>query len=412
MSGISFIWLTISSKVFVDFLDAGRLLLYNTDNGDMFCSTDKRLHEVVSRIYSPENLGVIPYESSMSQVVGESVRKGFLVVLKKTTSVKPINLLPILSLQKDLECSASNQNSDGKYSLLGNKLYYLSGLYISLDNCTVTDDAMACFRNKACLQYPCACYGKRYEYLSLETLQRLLSQASRSSDAVVDLVCSHKYFAANGLQTFVNLLIDYSFKYRIHIYAEDYVKVCGHDLQALSECCQFHVYVDRFTPLKFIKCVVSQKQKNVICRLLYDFSDMDLNIPAVCLPVWTGDNERLFKEKVWISLDGLRKEPRNMSYLFRNQKMNSNFFGILDVSCAGDVSPHGTSFVLGNIYRKFSLLDAVAAEFKENHSWRICRTDLSNCQPCPLRFVCPPVSVFELQNSGNRMCNIKIADND
>lgn len=412
MSGISFTWLTISSKVFVDFLDAGRLLLYNTDNGDMFCSADKDLYEVVSRIYAPDNLGVIPYNSSKSQVIVETVRKGFLVVSKTTNPTKPIKLLPVLCLQKDLERSASGQYPGEGDVLLGNKLYYLSGLYVSLDNCVATNEAMARYRNMLCRQYPCVHYDKRYEYLDINDLKLLLCQTSRSSVAVVDMVCSHKYFVQTGVQTFVRLLADYSFKYRIHIYAEDYVNVNEADLRVLSKFCQFHVYMDKFTPFELIKRIESLNEEDTICRFFCDFSDPDFDIPAICLPVWTNENELLFEEKVCTTLYDLRQEPRKMSYLFRNQKLNSNFFGVLDVSCKGNISPHGTSFVLGNIYQKFSLLDAVVAEFKENHSWRTCRKDLPYCHSCPLRFVCPPVSVFELLNPNKKICNIKIVDND
>ena len=55
MNKQSFMWLTISSKIFVDFLGDAKLLLYDTSNGNFMYSCDKKLYDIVSRLYLPGN---------------------------------------------------------------------------------------------------------------------------------------------------------------------------------------------------------------------------------------------------------------------------------------------------------------------------------------------------------------------
>ena len=139
-----FVWLIISPEIFVDFLEEKRLLMYNVSNGKFLYSNDKGLYDIVVKMYLPKNLGVIPYEPSLEHTADEAIRKGFFSVRTVSNAIKPISLLPMLSLQKDLE-----RNKDDKYARLGNKLYYLSGLYVSLDCCVTENEMLARCRNMA-----------------------------------------------------------------------------------------------------------------------------------------------------------------------------------------------------------------------------------------------------------------------
>ena len=403
MSEQFFVWLIISPEIFVDFLEGKRLLMYNTSNGKFLYSKDKNLYDIVAKMYLPKNLGVISYEPSLEYIVDEAIRRGFFSVRTMSSAIKPISLLPILSLQKDLD-----RGMDDKYARLGNKLYYLSGLYVSLD-CSVTkNETLARCRNMASRQYPCVYYEEKYIRLDSNMLKELLSQASSSSVAVIDFICSYRYFLDGCAQDFVNLLRDYSFKYRIHIYIEDYILLGKQNVQTLSRYCLFIIYEDSFSPT----CVMDAKNnigvEKRFVKLIYDSSYIENDEQTKCLPVWTDDNEQMFRERVWTSEENLEKNPVRMSYLFRNKKLNANFFGILDVSCKGEVYPHGSSSKLGNVNSGYTLLDAISAEFIENHSWRMTRKDFPNCHPCPFRYVCPPISACELMRPNIRMCNLNV----
>ncbi len=412
MNEKNLLWLTISSKIFVDFLDDTKLLLYDTSNGNFMYSNDKKLYDIISRLYLPSNLGAILYEDAFTHTIEEAVHKSFLSIYESPNTIKPIRLLPILSLQKDLERNLPEQNIGDKYELLGNKLYYLSGIYVSLDCGVVENEEMARHRNFASLQYPCVRYEKAYAYLSEIMLVSLLRQIRSSSVGVVDFICTHRYFHKCDVQTFVELLENYSFKYRIHIYAEDYMKLSEQDRIALSKVGHFFVYMDSFTPQDMLEFECSLPKQCRVFHLLYRSSKLEANSWQEYLPVWTNENEEMFRENVWISLKNLQWEPRKMSYLFRNQKLNSNFFGILDISCSGNIYPHGSSHRIGTISKKYSIVEALSLEFRENHSWRVTRKDFSHCKHCPFRNICPPIAISELMRPDIKMCNINTNRNE
>ena len=96
----------------------------------------------------------------------------------------------------------------------------------------------------------------------------------------------------------------------------------------------------------------------------------------------------------------------NLNALFRNKKLNSNFYGLIDIAPDGNVYAHGSKKSIANVNDKgFSLVDVVIDEFKENRTWRLTR-DCTKCKLCPYRFVCPPVSIFEIQSNQIKMCHI------
>lgn len=124
------------------------------------------------------------------------------------------------------------------------------------------------------------------------------------------------------------------------------------------------------------------------------------------LPVWTGNNQEMFSKYVYTELSDLEESKINFNTLFRNQKLNSNFFGLIDIAPDGNVYAHGSKQSIGNVNDKeFSLVDVVINEFKENRTWRLTR-DCTKCKLCPFRFVCPPVSIFEIQSNQIKMCHI------
>lgn len=400
------IWLTLGQDIFVDVLDGG-VMLYNTRQGNYFYSEDKKMLDIVEKIYLPENLGVIPYEKSYDGLIDKVIDDGFLTICFRNNSIRPINLLPQLSLQKDLERNGGEKFIDESLSRLGNKLYYLSGLYVSLDCGITQDDVCAKYRNVAALQYPCVKYGRKYTKLLPKYLKEIFDKVSLSSIAVVDLICSHQYFLGNESKALLNVLSNYNFQYRIHMYAEEYVLMPQMTVHEMSKYCKFVIYIDKFTPKKLVKKLSCRESVGSLRNLCYDeFSTADVG-DSITMPVVMGNTNQTFLDGISISNSDLCKPPRSMHYLFRNQKLNSNFFGILCVSHKGDVYAPASTNKLGSIYDDFSFVNMITNEFEENHSWRITRDRLLRCHGCPFRYVCPPVFAWEIQYPELNICNVK-----
>lgn len=165
---------------------------------------------------------------------------------------------------------------------------------------------------------------------------------------------------------------------------------------------------------------ISIRQKEAIIKCLnsaidlsfFAYSKEDISLIAsfdnnnidVC-PVVLKDNIDWIESCVSIPHINISKGTHTFNSLFRNMKLNANFFGIIDIDSAGHVRPHGSGVVLGYLSDKnFSLINTVVKELEQNNSWRITRDSHDSCIKCGLRFLCPPVSIFELNGLIDKIC--------
>lgn len=407
MSENKYIWLTLGQDIFVDILKGAGVMMYDTCRGSYFYSEDKKMLDIIEKLYLPENLGVIPYEKSYDDVTDKAISDGFLTICIRNNSIKPSKLLPQLSLQKDLERNVEDKNIDESLSRLGNKLYYLSGLYVSLDCAMSQDDVCAKFRNVAAMQYPCIRYEQKYIKILPKYLEEIFNKVRLSSIAMVDLVCSHQYFQNDELDALLEVLSKYNFQYRIHMYAEEFTMMSEKIVGELSKCCKFMIYMDKFTPKKLAEKVSCSESVSSLRNLYYNDLETSEVGDAISMPVVMNNMNQTVLEGMAITNSDLCNPPRSMHYLFRNQKLNSNFFGMLCVSNHGDVYTPASMYKLGNIYEDYSFVRMITTEFKENHSWRITRDKMFRCNGCPFRYVCPPVFSWELQCPELNICNVK-----
>ena len=149
---------------------------------------------------------------------------------------------------------------------------------------------------------------------------------------------------------------------------------------------------------KLIKLVRDEKD-------LTSIKETKLNILLV--PVWTGANNIFFKENVMLNKNDIYTLNPSLEELFRNQKLNSNFFCIFDILNTGDVLPHGSIKKMGNI-ADTHLADLVSAELKGNNTWRLTRNLTKKCGSCIYRYLCPPISTFEIQSGDFGGCCVDI----
>ena len=93
MSEKKYIWLTLGQDIFVDILKGAGVMMYDTCRGSYFYSEDRKMLDIIEKLYLPENLGVIPYKKSYDGVTDKAVNDGFLSICIRNNSIKPIKLL-------------------------------------------------------------------------------------------------------------------------------------------------------------------------------------------------------------------------------------------------------------------------------------------------------------------------------
>ena len=121
------------------------------------------------------------------------------------------------------------------------------------------------------------------------------------------------------------------------------------------------------------------------------------------LPVYRADEVQMFRDNVFLTKQDILSNCTSMKEIMRNQKLNATCFGILDILSNGNVYPHGGRVPVSNISNKNYLLESVTSELVNNQSWRVTR-DKNNCSNCQYRFICPPVSLLELQIEDIKAC--------
>ena len=399
-------WLTMSPNVFVDIIDDSLMLLYNTHGGIIKISRDEKLITLIKVLYTPKNLGVVKYEifdKYNSLDTDWAIKNG--VISIEESDVKPIIFLPILNLQKDID-KFNDNGIESRLLLIGSKLKYISGAFIRLSNMRdKSNSLLRRLRSIAATQHPCPSYEDSAASLSLDQLRIIIDNLKLTSVATIDIIFSSNFLERYSCEELVGLLSKYNFAYRVHLYSEDYETiVTSINKIDIKLNLSFIVYQDRFSindkPYTFNSAYHCDQK-----YLLYDEQDINSNIDII-LPVWTGNNQEMFSKYVYTELSDIVESKINFNTLFRNQKLNSNFFGLIDIAPDGNVYAHGSKQSIGNVNDKeFSLVDVVINEFKENRTWRLTR-DCTKCKLCPFRFVCPPVSIFEIQSNQIKMCHI------
>jgi len=411
----NFRWLYISPDVYVHESAGGQLLLYHTVSGKHMVTSDPELTQIAGEVYEPKNLGVIEcrLHDHTSIDFKKAVQEGFIKTLPyKDRKLKPINFLPILNLQNDF---SRYENPDDIAHLGRNVCRFLTELniYLSYEN-KRTNTEKRDFRNKVSRQILLPEYKNSRLHLHLPDIENVLLQATHSGIKRINLISGNNFFNPINHDHFVKLLANFDFEYHIHAYLDDFYEI-------LAACSGLNVtydlYTDKFSSNGKIIDLSSPCFAGKHCHFHHlitskedfkcypNFLHMNGQNESIDLiPILTGDNINFFEEHVFISMQDLLDNTVSMHAIFRNQKLNSNFFGILNIYPDKTVSTHGSPCILGNI-KNSSLPELVYNELKTNTSWRKTR-DLTGCKNCHFCFLCPPISKYEIVSGVYNMCAV------
>ncbi len=121
--------------------------------------------------------------------------------------------------------------------------------------------------------------------------------------------------------------------------------------------------------------------------------------------MWIGDNSDWFNHNVMMTLQDIDTTKLSYDDLFRNEKLNSSCFGILEILSDGHIYALNAKKQLGTTSTYLS--EIVEKELRENTSWRITRKVYDGCRNCRYRILCPPVSSYEMLYKTTPKCLIK-----
>lgn len=400
-------WFYLESYIYVKFLDF-EIFLYNTKTGTSIQSSNIEGIKIVKRIYEDESLGCIDLteEDFLRPDVHEFVKQivdlqmGNLVDIQEE-SEKPIVLLPIVSLNRDIEKLQKRDEMDSE--LVHNLAPYLLSATIKLnDICFQKCNYCHCFYK----QFQC-CSSKGDGTMNEKILLTILTQLNYFPTQVINFIGGNIYYY-DGMSIIRKFVWSSPKKIHFYIHYLNYVK------DNYVDSMNLHLLITPPIDLDKIKEVIAQTNSlSVTYHLIFE-DEFQYRSMTNCLklfgidnykvhPFFTGNNHSFFENNVYMTNEDILCKTISMREIYRNQKLNATFFGNLYFFPDGTIKAHPDREVVGNI-NNGKIIDAIYSEMTMNTAWREIRNG-TPCLACPYQFLCPPISSYEHVIGKNDLCD-------
>lgn len=392
--------------------NGGSWFLYNTMNGAHYSSKEKEVIEVLVEIYNRKNLGAalirgkaIQENSALFRFVDEIQKKqlGGISSVADTKN-KPIRLLPLLNLQKDIDKLKLNEiNSIGK-----DVAKYLLELNLYLNNSCKQECSLCKVYDK---QHTC-CFANSYnnDYFTPQQLNRIVSQIAPTNISTLNVlggdILLHPEIEQiatilQKVKSICQIWMNYKnvsntplFEGFAHTITITFPVDVGH----------LHDVIKNLKSLdtRYIFFITSEDEYEKAISIVEVYPEIRYTI----MPIFDGNNLIFFQQNIFVNEDDILENIVSLRKIFAHQKMNTNFFGSLTLLPNGDAKANMNCNVIGNINEK-TLLELVHAELLGNTSWRQIRNS-EPCTQCNLQHLCPSPSNLEIAMERPNLCNKQI----
>jgi hypothetical protein len=402
-------WFFLYSHIYVSF-KADIMLLYDTHKGLKIVTSSYEAIQIIRSLYNNINIGSIilnDEQISYPQVkdfIGKVISEGMgELVDENKNPLKPIILLPILSLNLDVEKFKNNKNED---ILVGRDISkYLLDVNIFL-NSFCQQECLQCHSyNK---QFFCCSKSKNSEELTKESLDNLLRQISYFPLRTVNITGGNIY-QYKHLNFF-----DFPSEENNKIF-NFYVNYLNYESNSYIDKHTVHLIIN--TPIDYNKlrdCILLSKGKEVKYHVIIEDIEQYENINVALTkfgikdykvhPFYNGQNIRFFEENVYLSQEDIVTNIISMREIFRNQKLNANNFGSLYIFPNGEIKANINEATIG-VLGENEILDVINNELLKNTAWRCVRSS-KPCKDCVYQYLCPPPSNYEKVINRPNLCNV------
>ncbi len=407
-------WFFIYPYVFVSYENQKKILLYNTQDGQNVEFESEICKELIIKVYDKLNLGVVLLDTKYIQ---DSECNEFILTLinKRIGNVldviegapKPIKLVPILNLQRDID----RLKADGEMSIGVGLMNYLTEINIYINgkcniNCPYCNDyykqAISCTRSNDDV------------ILSPKEIKNIFYQIGHAPIGEINLLGGD--ISAYPFWKELHEITE-EYKSRLHYWLHfKQIKENGlffkiDDVSKISVIVNFPVnereFANQMIVLKmknnvgFHFFVENELHYNMVEKWVEEFKIREYHI----IPFYTDANLAFFQENVFLEKTDIFSEIVAQRTIFCNQKLNSNFFGKLYIFPNGSVKASTNTEVIGNIYND-SVLKSIYNEMDINTAWRRIR-DEEPCNLCLCQYLCPSPSNYEAVIGKTNLCHVK-----
>jgi pseudo-rSAM protein len=388
----------------------GQALLYNTGNGGFIETGSKEIVSLLQSLHEKQNLGAIYFKGEKLAVapyrdfVAEFCEKN-MGGLVEAAQEKPIQLMPVLNLQRDVE----KLQKDRDRFVGENVLHYLLELNVYINSTCTAQCSLCttCFRQSLC----CTAAGNEHHHLSKPALQNILTQIHYAPVGKLNILGGNifEYAYYKELETLLQ-----PFKEHTHLWAH-YVN--AGDAKNLLPGFKYDIPVTfPVEEKKFADCFNRLKNEQSNYHFFItgedDYKQMEQLLARhpvanyTLHPVYTNANRLFFEEQVYLTKDDIFSKPLSFREIFAHQKLNTNFFGSLTVMANGKVYANVNSPALGAVETD-TILDLINKEMNDNTAWRKIRDD-APCNTCLYHYLCPSPSNYEKIIGRPNLCSIQM----
>lgn len=405
-------WLEIQPYVFY-FKNDYSALLYNTISGKYIIVSDIDALAIIEEMYIKKNLGVVEIceeqfkNIQIKKFINDSIQCEICkLTIKDINDPKPIQLMPVLNLQKDIE----KLSQDSERSIGEGILSYLSNITVFLNSiCDQKCEYCLSFKNQFFHCYKnveneeldfelFVTFLNKIKYLPVRRLAITGGNILKYSkfDLLISFFKQNKIYPSFGLN-YLNFkkeeVINLS-EYLIEIFVsfpinEEKLK------SVLEDNCKNH---------KIIFAISNEKEFLKANELISEHQSIEYEFQ----PFFNGNNLNFFEKNVYIEKEDLFEDVVPQRIIFARQKLNTNFFGSLFLLPNGNIKTNMNNDHIGNIMQD-DLSKIIEKEMLSTHSWRYIR-NLSPCNQCLYQFLCPSPSNYEFVIGKPNLCHINCKD--
>lgn len=399
-------WFSLTETVYVSFEESDSVLLYHTEKG---CHAYSRLPKIVTLIedvYNPNNMGVVNLneylpDGDIEAFIDRLLESGLCKLKAQTKDApKPINFLPILNLQNDVE----RLKEIGEEKMIGDNIStYLTHAVIHLNSECGKHCPHCGIWHKQTL---CCTAIEPPRAMRLERLKEIVGQLAAISVQVIDLVGGD--------------LRAYPYLDQLHALVEQYPQFNWHMWQHGMNCEGFDFGKAKADVILSVPFGISdgfedlKNNSNVRFHLLVE-NEMQVEQAEYLIagikaercewvPVFNGENLKFFEDNVFLNEDDIMSAPVSMREIFCHQKLNTNYFGVFHFFANGEVKADVNGETVGRFPEK-SVLELVYEELLNNTAWRRIRGG-TRCSECRFRYLCPSPGNYETVIGKDFLCHV------
>lgn len=402
-------WFFLESYIYVN-IKSSVVLLYDTHSGRTINVESVVAVQMVNKIYEDKNLGCIELKQSDLMIpaaydfVNRIVMNGMGKLLNQGEHpIKPVILLPILSLNFDVEKFKDKENAD---------------LFIARDISKYLLDVNIIL-NSSCQQ---KCLQCRNYYKQFLCCIKDFSQNDLPNDSLINLLHQINYFPVRTINITGGNIYQYNSLDVFKVSKDNskkafnfYVHYLNYEENDSIDSQSIHLIINMPVNISILRHVHSlTKEKDVKYHLIVEDEEQYIELESLMAemeidnfevhPYYNGQNTQFFEDNVYLSKDDIFASTISMREIFRNQKLNANFFGSLYILPNGEIKANLNKETIGHIGVD-RIIDVIHREMMQNTAWRQIRSS-EPCKSCLYQYLCPPLSNYEIVINKQNLCHV------